>query len=57
MQNNADAGLYAKAFRAYVAEAPFAFLTSVGGGSSPREQAFEDLYWALLNSSEFLSNH
>ena len=57
MQNNADAGLYAKAFRAYVAEAPFAFLASVGGGSTPREQAFEDLYWALLNSSEFLSNH
>ena len=26
-------------------------------GSSPREQAYEDLFWALLNSSEFMFNH
>ncbi len=35
MQNNADAALYAKAFRAYAAEAPFAFLASVGGARLP----------------------
>ncbi|MGC3969224.1 MAG: hypothetical protein QM775_18225 [Pirellulales bacterium] len=57
MQNNADAGLYAKAFREYVANMPFQYLAAMGGGSTPREQAFEDMYWALLNSSEFLSNH
>jgi hypothetical protein len=57
LKNNADAGLLAKAFRDYAAEAPFDFLASVGGGSTPREQAFEDLYWSLLNSTEFLTNH
>ena len=25
--------------------------------ASPKEQAYEDLFWALLNSSEFLFNH
>ncbi|MBN8625150.1 MAG: DUF1549 domain-containing protein [Planctomycetes bacterium] len=57
MENNADAGLYAKAFREYVATVPFQYVAAMGGGSTPREQAFEDLFWALLNSSEFLSNH
>jgi hypothetical protein len=57
MENNADAGLYAKAFREYVATVPFQYLATIGGGATPREQAFEDLFWALLNSSEFLSNH
>lgn len=57
LKNNADAGLLAKAFRDYAAEAPFDFLASVGGGGTPREQAFEDVYWSLLNSTEFLTNH
>jgi hypothetical protein len=25
--------------------------------STPKEQAYEDLFWALLNSSEFIFNH
>jgi hypothetical protein len=57
MRNNADAGLYVKAFQAWVAEAPFQALTLQGGGRTPAEQAYEDVFWALLNSSEFLSNH
>jgi hypothetical protein len=57
MRNNADAGLYVKAFQAWVAEAPFQALTLQGGGRTASEQAYEDIFWALLNSSEFLSNH
>ncbi len=57
MKNNADAGLFGKAFRDYAAEAPFDLLAVSGGGTTPREQAFEDVYWALLNSTEFLTNH
>lgn len=57
LKNNADAALLAKAFREYAAEAPFDFLASLGGGRTPREQALEDVYWALLNSTEFLTNH
>lgn len=57
MKNNADLGLYAKAFQAFAAEAPFAYLATLGGGTTPREQAFEDLCWALVNCTEFLTNH
>ncbi len=57
MKNNADAGLLVKAFEAWAAEVPFQYLASVGGGDTTREQALEDIYWALLNSAEFLSNH
>lgn len=57
MKNNADAGLFYKAFRDYAAEAPFDLLAVSGGGTTPREQALEDVYWALLNSTEFLTNH
>jgi hypothetical protein len=28
-----------------------------GGGSNDRVQAVADVYWALLNSSEFMLNH
>ena len=28
-----------------------------GVAKTPKEQAYEDLFWALLNSSEFLFNH
>jgi hypothetical protein len=27
------------------------------GGKTPKDQAMEDIFWALLNSSEFLFNH
>ena len=61
MKNNADAALFAKAFSTYAAEAPLQFLASSGGGNTPREQAFEDMFWALLNShrvfDEPLSRH
>ncbi|MBL9090037.1 MAG: DUF1549 domain-containing protein [Planctomycetaceae bacterium] len=57
MENNADAALYAKAFRTYVAETPFNILAALPGGKTAKQQAFEDLYWALLNSTEFLTNH
>lgn len=57
MKNNADAALFAKAFQAYAAEAPFQYLALIPGGNTPREQAFEDMYWALVNCTEFLTNH
>ncbi|HEX3869018.1 MAG TPA: hypothetical protein VHV77_01145, partial [Pirellulales bacterium] len=57
MKNNADAGLYARAFRAFASEAPFEALAAQGGGATPRHQAFEDMYWALVNCTEFLTNH
>lgn len=57
MENNADAALLGKAFSDWVAQAPFQYLAGVGGGNTPRQQAFEDMYWALLNSTEFLTNH
>ncbi|MEO6572217.1 MAG: DUF1549 and DUF1553 domain-containing protein [Polyangiaceae bacterium] len=28
-----------------------------GGSADPKKQAYEDLFWALLNSSEFVFNH
>ncbi len=57
MRNNADAGLYAKAIEAWSAETPLQFLASQPGGNTAQEQAYENLFWALVNSSEFLSNH
>jgi hypothetical protein len=27
------------------------------GGQTPREQALEDVSWALINCTEFLTNH
>ena len=57
MRNNADAGLFARAFREFSAEAPFRYLAQQGGGRTPKEQAYEDLHWALLNCTEFLTNH
>ena len=57
MENNADAGLFAKAFVEFAAEAPMQYLAVSAGGDTPREQAFEDMFWALLNSTEFLTNH
>lgn len=57
MENNADAALYVKAFTAYAAEAPFQYLATFGGGDTARQQAFEDMYWALVNCTEFLTNH
>jgi hypothetical protein len=57
MRNNADAGLFVKAFETWAAELPFQYLATQGGAGSPREQAFEDVSWALLNCSEFLTNH
>jgi Protein of unknown function (DUF1549)/Protein of unknown function (DUF1553) len=57
MRNNADAGLYVRAFREFSAEAPFRVLAQQGGGRTAKEQAYEDLHWALLNCSEFLTNH
>lgn len=57
MRNNADAGLYVRAFREFSAEAPFRYLAQQGGGRTAQEQAYEDLHWALLNCTEFLTNH
>jgi len=57
LRNNADAALYVKALREFSAEAPFRALVEQGGGRTAKEQAYEDLYWALLNCSEFLTNH
>jgi hypothetical protein len=57
MRNNADAGLYVRAFREFSAEAPFRVLAQQGGGQTAQQQAYEDLHWALLNCSEFLTNH
>jgi hypothetical protein len=57
MKNNADAGQYVRALREFAAEAPFRSLVQQGGGRTPKEQAYEDLHWALLNCSEFLTNH
>jgi hypothetical protein len=57
MRNNADAGLFARAFREFSAEAPFRYLAQQGGGKTAKEQAYEDLHWALLNCTEFLTNH
>ncbi len=36
---------------------PIVRMASSSGSSDPKEQAFEDLFWALLNSSEFNLNH
>jgi hypothetical protein len=57
MRNNADAALYVRALREFSAEAPFRALAQQGGGKTAKEQAYEDLHWALLNCSEFLTNH
>jgi len=57
MKNNADAGQYVRALREFAAEAPFRALAQQGGGRTAKEQAYEDLHWALLNCSEFLTNH
>ena len=57
MKNNADAALYVRALREFSAEAPFRALAQQGGGRTAKEQAYEDLHWALLNCSEFLTNH
>jgi len=57
MRNNADAALYVRALREFSAEAPFRVLAQQGGGRTAKEQAYEDLHWALLNCSEFLTNH
>jgi len=57
MRNNADAALYVRAFREFSAEAPFRFLAQQGGGHTAKEQAYEDFQWALLNCTEFLTNH
>jgi hypothetical protein len=57
MRNNADAALYVRALREFSAEAPFRALAQEGGGKTAKEQAYEDLHWALLNCSEFLTNH
>ncbi|HEX4129855.1 MAG TPA: DUF1549 domain-containing protein [Pirellulales bacterium] len=57
VKNNADGALFVKAFQAFAAEAPFQHLAATGGGNTTREQAFEDIYWALLNCTEFLTNH
>jgi hypothetical protein len=57
MQNNADAALYVRALREFSAEAPFRALAEQEGGHTAKEQAYEDLHWALLNCSEFLTNH
>jgi len=57
LRNNADAALYVRAFREFSAEAPFRVLAQQGGGRTAKEQAYEDLHWALLNCSEFLTNH
>jgi hypothetical protein len=57
MRNNADAALYIRALREFSAEAPFRALAQEGGGKTAKEQAYEDLHWALLNCSEFLTNH
>jgi hypothetical protein len=57
LRNNADAAIYARAFEEWVAEEPFRFLTSAPGAKSPQDQAWEDVLWSLLNSTEFLTNH
>jgi glyoxylate carboligase len=57
IRNNADAALYVRALREFSAEAPFRALAQQGGGQTAKQQAFEDLHWALLNCSEFLTNH
>jgi hypothetical protein len=36
---------------------PFARLGGRVSSTDPRHQAYEDLFWALLNSSEFIFNH
>ena len=57
MKNNADGALFVKAFEAYSAEAPFQHMATQPGGNTTREQAYENIYWALVNCTEFLSNH
>lgn len=57
MRNNADAALYVKAFEEWAAEEPFRYLASVPGAKTPQDQAWEDVLWSLLNSTEFVTNH
>ncbi len=57
MRNNADAGLYVKAFEEWAAEEPFRYLVSVAGARTAHDQAWEDVLWSLLNSTEFVTNH
>lgn len=57
MRNNADAGLFVKSFEAWAAEVPFEYLAGLAGGDTPQEQNYENMFWALLNCSEFLTNH
>ena len=57
MRNNADAALYVKAFEEWAAEEPFRYLASVSGAKTAQDQAWEDVLWSLLNSTEFITNH
>jgi hypothetical protein len=57
LKNNADGALFVKAYEAWAAEAPFQNMAIQPGGQTPREQALEDVCWALINSTEFLTNH
>lgn len=57
MKNNADAGIYVKAFEEWVSEEPFRYLATVAGARTAEEQAWEDILWSLVNSTEFVTNH
>lgn len=56
-RNNADIKLLVDAIEQLKVRETFRAIDRTPGATTAKDQAFEDIFWALLNSSEFLLNH